>query len=80
MLTLNFRRKIHKQAILKPGFAGKKLDALERLELAADISFSTDSGNVKEIRELSAFMESENQLDLKKFTKFFCMGYLSNRP
>ena len=48
-----------KQAILKAGFAGKKQDALERLELAADILFSTDSGSIKEIRELSAFMESE---------------------
>ena len=57
-----------KQAILKAGFAGKKQDALERLELAADILFSTDSGSVKEIRELSAFMELKNQLDLNKFT------------
>ena len=54
-----------KQAILKPRFDGKKLDALERLELAIGISFSIDSGYVREIRELSAFMELENQLDLK---------------
>lgn len=54
-----------KQAILKPRFDGKKLDALERLELAIGISFSIDSGNVREIRELSACMELENQLDLK---------------
>ena len=59
------RMLMFKQAILKPRFDGKNLDALERLELAIGISFSIDSGNVREIRELSAFMELENQLDLK---------------